>query len=158
MTDTFGSRGGNVADLDRARALHEVHKREWTQAVKARIRRAFREQATVHADDIDDIGLPAEHRNIIGGQLGSLVSSGAIVEVDRRKSSNPARRGAKSSVYALTDEGRRRLLEGTVTDKRGGAARFQPATAAAPVSAPTQLALVDPPPQRPSYLDPDLAA
>jgi hypothetical protein len=62
-----------------------------------------------HADDLDHLGIPDEHRNIIGSQTAKLVNQKWIEEAGRRKSILPSRNGAKSGIYKLTDLGKSRI-------------------------------------------------
>jgi len=67
----------------------------------------------VHADDLEPY-FPAEHvercRMLTGAQFGSLASRRYITEVGRRKSSVPARKGAKSTEWQFTLKGRQKLV------------------------------------------------
>lgn len=74
--------------------------------------------APVHADDLES-AFPEQYRDIcrklVGAQFGSLASRHYIEEVERRKSSVPSRKGAKSGVFAFTAKGRHTLV-GTSAD------------------------------------------
>jgi len=63
-----------------------------------------------HADDLDHLGIPDEHRNIIGSQTAKLVNQKWIEEAGRRKSILPSRNGAKSGTYRLTPLGKQKLV------------------------------------------------
>lgn len=67
----------------------------------------FRQHPTgqFHADDLEPLGIPDEHRNVIGSQIAKLVNQKWIVECGRRKSVVPSRNGAKSNEYRLTERG-----------------------------------------------------
>jgi|GEM_PF-4856834 len=110
----LGERGGNVHSLDEALDLHEITKPEWVALVKTRIMDIL-EQGSFHADDLRYLGVPEDHKSVIGNAVGALVRAGLMVEVGRRKSVAPERHGAKSSVYEITDKGRVKLAGVAVT-------------------------------------------
>lgn len=80
------------------------------------------EKGPVHADDLEDL-FPEEHRGLCrrltGAQFGSLASRHYIFEKERRKSSVPSRKGAKSGVFEFTRKGREKLT-GVDSDHREG--------------------------------------
>jgi hypothetical protein len=126
MTDRCGSRGGNVRDLDTARALQEEHKNRWTAAVRQAIRETFLSKGELHADDLAALEIPAEHQSIIGSQIARLVNRKLIVATDRRKCVHPAANGRKANVYKLTELGRKKLARisaGVPTPQGPGGAR-----------------------------------
>lgn len=66
----------------------------------------------VHADDLEPLFAPEVRdicRRLVGAQFGSLAARGYIVEKERRKSSVPTRKGAKSGVFVFTRKGREKL-------------------------------------------------
>lgn len=70
------------------------------------------ERGAVHADDLEDLFPDSDRtmcRKLVGAQFGSLASRHYIREKERRKSSIASRKGAKSSVWELTQKGRERL-------------------------------------------------
>lgn len=80
-----------------------------------------------HADDLESY-FPAEHvercRKLVPGQFGSLASRHYIKGIEYRKSTVPARKGGKSWVYILTEEGEGKLVglsAGGSPDGDGGA-------------------------------------
>ena len=81
---------------------------------------------TCHADDLEPL-YPANElerkrcRRLAGAQFGSLASSKLIREKERRKSSVPARKGAKSGVYEFTKAGWDRWGTAGVSSGRTGA-------------------------------------
>lgn len=97
--------------LQGVREAQEAAKAEWSAAIYAEIVRLLQVRGHFHADDLEPMGIPDEHRNLIGAQLGSLAARQYIHEVGRRRSANPARKQAKSGVYELTRVGRERLAE-----------------------------------------------
>lgn len=73
----------------------------------------------------------------IGGQFGSLAGRRYIAEVERRKSSVPTRKGAKSGVYVFTTKGRAQLVgHRTVDGGNGGPVSGEPAQSNAGVPEP----------------------
>jgi hypothetical protein len=69
----------------------------------------------VHADDLESLFPPEVRdvcRRLVGAQFGSLASRRYIVERERRKSSVPSRKGAKSGVFEFTKLGREKLTAG----------------------------------------------
>lgn len=107
-----GLRGGNVRDLDTARALQSTHKPDYVALVdQALLEALFAGQ--LHADDLADLELPPEHLNLIGTRIARLVNKRLIHEVGRRKGTSPASNGRKSGMYELTPKGRK-LMPATV--------------------------------------------
>lgn len=91
-----------IADV---RASQEAVKDHWSSAVREAIIDVLRRKGEFHADDLAELGIPDEHRNVIGSQVARLVNQHWMVECGRRKSAVPSRNGAKSNVYKLTREG-----------------------------------------------------
>lgn len=85
-----------VAD---ARALQEDAKAHWSMVVDEAIFRHFKVDptGTLHADDLESLGLPAEHRNCIGSQFAKWVNRSRMVECGRRASTVPSRNSPYSS-------------------------------------------------------------
>jgi hypothetical protein len=106
-----------VAD---ARALHEDAKAHWSMVVDEAIVRHFKADPTgiFHADDLEAIGIPDDHRNVIGSQIAKWVNRKRMVECGRRASTVPSRNGAKSNEYRLTERGAR-LVAGLDSDTDG---------------------------------------
>lgn len=101
--------------LAEARAEQEASelKSHWSQVIYQGIVSRL-EHGPVHADDLEAL-FPANDeeramcRKLVGAQFGSLASRHYIKEVDRRKSSVPSRKGAKSGVFEFTRKGRGKL-------------------------------------------------
>lgn len=87
------------------RADQEAAKSHWSGIVREAILHILRERREFHADDLANLGIPDEHKNIVGSQVARLVNQGWMVERGRRKSKLPSRNGAKSNVYQLTKAG-----------------------------------------------------
>jgi hypothetical protein len=116
-----------VAD---ARALHDDAKAHWSMVVDEAIVRHFKADPSgkFHADDLEALGIPDEHRNVIGSQIAKWVNRNRMVECGRRKSAVPSRNGAKSNEYRLTERGAR-LVAGLDPENREGIAdRIAPST------------------------------
>ena len=79
-------------------------------------------RSSFHADDLEPLGIPDEHRNVIGSQIAKLVNQRWLQETGRRKSTIPSRNGAKSGIYELTPLGRMKLLAGVGSDNPEGTA------------------------------------
>lgn len=120
-----------------ARSLQEAHKGDWSSAVRWAIAEALWTTGRFHADDLLDLNLPDTDRNVIGAQIGAALTRKWMVETGvRLRSANPARHGAKSSVYEITDLGREQLAgmldrrrDGSmagVNSSPGGCAAFSP--------------------------------
>jgi hypothetical protein len=73
-------------------------------------------------------------RKLVGAQFGSLASRHYIAEKERRKSSVPSRKGAKSGVFEFTQRGREKLAghraggRGEPSLSRSGAANATPSS------------------------------
>lgn len=93
----------------------DKEKARWTLMCREHLARTLLATGYAHADDFDALGVPDDHRNVIGSQMGSFVSRGWMVEVSRRPSANPKRKGAKSAVYQLSDKGRNELQKLGIT-------------------------------------------
>ena len=105
------------------------------------------ERGAVHADDLEDLFPDSDRtmcRKLVGAQFGSLASRHYIREKERRKSSIASRKGAKSSVWELTQKGRERLAGAGTHSPRTSLGIDTPAGNARRVSARTRL-----PPQPP---------
>lgn len=95
-------------------------KARWALIVREHIARTLLETGFVHSDDLDSLGIPDEHRNIAGSQMGGFVQRGLMVEVGRRASIKPSRKKAKSAIYRITDKGRRELTIGVSASESHG--------------------------------------
>lgn len=115
-----------------ARAIQEDAKGHWSAIVREGIIEVLTKTGGYHADDLDHLGIPDEHRNIIGSQTAKLVNQKWMVEAGRRKSILPSRNGAKSGIYRLTNLGREKLV-GVGADCPKGAGKA--CTPCLPVSA-----------------------
>jgi hypothetical protein len=103
--DTAVTQTRTVAD---ARALQEDAKAHWSMVVDEAILRHFKANPSgkFHADDLEALGIPDDHRNVIGSQIAKWVNRRRMVECGRRASTVPSRNGAKSNEYRLTERGR----------------------------------------------------
>jgi hypothetical protein len=106
-----------VAD---ARALQEDAKAHWSMVVDEAILRHFKADptGTLHADDLESLGIPDAHRNCIGSQFAKWVNRGRMVGCGRRKSEIPTRNAAKSNEYRITQKGRD-LIAGPGSESSG---------------------------------------
>lgn len=95
--------------------LAEVRERsnpDWLSITQEAILDVLRHHPTVHADDLEYLGIPDPYRNSIGSAFAALSSKRWIEGVDRRASRSRRRNSAKSGVYQLTNLGRVKLLAG----------------------------------------------
>jgi hypothetical protein len=99
-------RSAATPPIQAIREEQEAAKSHWSQIVREGIIDVLRGTGFYHADDLDQLGIPDEHRNIIGSQTAKLVNQKWIEEAGRRKSVLPSRNGAKSGIYRLTELGR----------------------------------------------------
>jgi hypothetical protein len=137
MTSRLGSRGGTTASLDEARERQERWKAEWSTRIKQSIITTLQRKGTWHADDLyaDLPELPADALNCIGAQVGNLVRRGAMREIARRRGTNPASHSRRSSVYEITETGRREIAGVSGTGAMATANRSaDPGDAKAPVA------------------------
>jgi hypothetical protein len=115
VSGAVGSRGGNVRDLDTARDLQAQvkAKRDWSGAIDEQIRLKLVGTATVHANDLDGLDVPAAHRNLIGTRMARYCNKGWMEPTtERRKVTHPAANGRKNPVYRITRKGWRELTVG----------------------------------------------
>jgi hypothetical protein len=92
------------------RAEQEAAKTHWSMIVREGIIEVLKATGAYHADDLDHLGVPDKHRNIIGSQTAKLVNQKWMIEAGRRKSVIPSRNGAKSGIYQLTALGKQKLV------------------------------------------------
>jgi hypothetical protein len=107
----IGERGGRTLSFEAAQRLHALYKDDWKRIIREGIAEVLNLSGEFHADDLRPLGIPADHKPVIGTVVGALVRQGKIVEVGRRRSEAPERHGAKSGVYALTELGRVKLAQ-----------------------------------------------
>lgn len=89
--------------LDDVRSEQDQAKSRWSAIVREGVIQALiADRDGFHADDLESLGIPDEHRNVIGSQIAKLVKEGCIQECGRRKSRHSSRNGAKSNVYRMT--------------------------------------------------------
>lgn len=92
-----------------ARRIQEDAKGHWSMIVREGICEVLRTTGYFHADDLAHLGIPDEHRNIIGSQTAKLVNQKWMVKRGERRSISPGRNSAKSGIYQLTALGRKSL-------------------------------------------------
>jgi len=104
-----------VRDLDTARELQgQVKaKRDWSGVIDEQIRLKLVGSAVVHANDLDGLGVPPEHRNLIGTRMARYANKGWMeATTERRKVEHPAANGRKNPVYRITRKGWQDLTAG----------------------------------------------
>lgn len=104
--------------LRAVRDQQEAAQPEWSDRIYWAIVDRLRD-GEFHADDLAPLAIPAERRNIVGAQLGSLVRAGFVVEVGRRKSQTVQGHSRKSGIYELTEKGRAKFLSVGAGLRRG---------------------------------------
>lgn len=118
---------GNPLQLVREEQAEKKHNRDLGGLIRQAIVDTIKTKGQVHADDLvtlypaGEVGLC---RRLATAQFGSLAASRQgheplITEKERRKSSIPERKGAKSGVYVFTKYGRETLI-GSCVDTPGG--------------------------------------
>jgi hypothetical protein len=89
------------------------HNRDLGGLIRQAILDRIKTTGECFADDLVDLypeGEVGTCRRLATAQFGSMVASGLIREKERRRSTIPARKGAKSGVYVFTEEGRATLV------------------------------------------------
>lgn len=141
--------GATIHPLAEVRTEQEQvkEKARWALIVREHMARTLLETGFFHADDLDPLGIPEEHRNIAGSQSGGFVARGVMTEIGRRASAKPSRKKAKSAIYEITEKGRAELtkLVGLSDNDKGGGdaadnARLAPGNAGLPSGAPVGVA------------------
>lgn len=106
MTDRRGARGGSIHSLAEARAVHGLTKPEVVELVDSAIWRVLADQGRVHADDLQDLEIPADSLNVIGNRINVFARRGWTEAVGWRKAANPASHGRMSRIWGVTERGR----------------------------------------------------
>ncbi len=109
----IGERGGSTATFEQAQRLIEHWKGDWSSLVRHRICESLIAKGEYHADDLVDLNIPADHKNVVGSATAWLVNKGWMKEVGRRRTTAAASKGRKAGVYAITDRGRWELGDDT---------------------------------------------
>jgi len=106
-----GSRGGNVRSVQEARELQEREKEKarYTLIAREHIARTLVETGWFHADDMQPLGIPEQHANVIGSQIASYVNRKLMTKVGERRCQHKAANGRKAAVYRITIKGRAEL-------------------------------------------------
>ena len=105
-----------------AHPLDEVRERQydadpdWLSVARMGICEVLRRQQFVHADDLEPLGIPDAHRNVIGSAFAALSLRKWIVAVDRRASKVRRRNCRKSGVYRATSKFPRTATAGVGVD------------------------------------------
>jgi hypothetical protein len=136
--------------LDKAREVQALQKekRMWRLVIEIQIGRTLLETGHFHADNLDPLEVPREHRQLNGTRTGGVSGEGLMVKTgDERARANPASNGRKSSIYRITRKGqqeftkwiddRERKLVGLGTGKHGDAR--EEAVHSSPLSTPASV-------------------
>jgi hypothetical protein len=99
--------------LDQVRAQQEASKEKgrWTLIVREHIADTLLSTGAFHADDLHSLGVPQQHKAIIGSQIAAFAARGYMVEAGRRKCEHKAANGRKAVVYRITKLGREKLAD-----------------------------------------------
>lgn len=95
--------------------VRELQERDpdWLGACKEAILQVLDRRPEVHADDLEELGVPDAHANCIGSAFSALRARGWIVSTGERRASTVRRRRArKSDVYRFTKLGRANRASG----------------------------------------------
>lgn len=107
-----GSRGGNVRSVAEARALQEAQKEKdrWSGLIDLQIEQTLLSTGVCHANDLDDLGVPPAHCNLIGTRMARFRNKGYMEPTtERRKVTHPAANGRRNPVYRITAKGWKEL-------------------------------------------------
>ncbi len=106
----IGERGGSTPDFETAQELLRQYKADWSLTIKAAIEATLAGTGYFHAEDLLELGVPADCKNCVGAQIQAQLRSGAMRETGvRRATKDPAGHGRRSAVYEITEAGRQRL-------------------------------------------------
>lgn len=98
--------------LDDVRGLLEEYKGDWTAIIREHARRTLLATGFLSAPDFDALGVPAEHCNIPGAQIGAFASAGYMEAVTFKRWSAEAKASRKSGkywIYRITEKGKEKL-------------------------------------------------
>lgn len=98
--------------LDEVRGLLEEEKPEWAVIVREHARRTLLATGYLSAADFIALGVPDEHCNLPGAQLGAFVNAGYMEAISFKRWSAEAKASRKSGkywVYRITLKGKEQL-------------------------------------------------
>lgn len=109
-SDTTAKRLDPASDAEspsiaQIRAEQERAKAHWSAIVHEGIVEALRERGEFHADDLIELGIPDEHRNVIGAQVAGVVGKRWMKKTGWRRSTAPSRHGNGAWIFELTEKG-----------------------------------------------------
>lgn len=100
--------------LDEAREVQALQKdkRMWRLAIEVQIGETLLATGYFHADDLDPLGIPAQHCQLAGTRTGAVRSEGLMEKTGvERARANPASNYRKAAIYRITAKGRRELAK-----------------------------------------------
>lgn len=98
--------------LDEVRGLHEEHKGDWTTIIREHARRTLLVTGYLSAADFLALGVPDEHCNLPGAQIGAWAKAGYMEAIVFKRWSTEAKASRKSGkywVYRITTKGKQKL-------------------------------------------------
>jgi len=98
--------------LDEVRGLLEEHKGDWTLIVREFARRTLFTTGYLSAADFTILGVPDEHCNLPGAQIGAFAGAGYMEAISFKRWSAEAKASRKSGkywVYRITQKGKEHL-------------------------------------------------
>lgn len=98
--------------LDEVRGLLEEHKGDWTLIVREYARGTLLATGHLSAADFTILGVPVEHCNLPGAQIGAYAAAGYMEAVTFRRWSaeqKASRKSGKYWVYRITHKGKEKL-------------------------------------------------
>lgn len=125
--------------LDEVRGLLEEHKGDWTIIVREHARRTLLVTGYLSAADFTALGVPDEHCNLPGAQIGAYANAGYMEAISFKRWSAEAKASRKSGkywVYRVTQKGKEQL--GPLTGIGGSGASSSEGTSLAAAADPSQ--------------------
>lgn len=111
-SDRSGTRDGNVRSVAEARSLQEAQKEKdrWSGLIDLQIEQTLLSTGVCHANDLDDLGVPPAHCNLIGTRMARFRNKGYMEPTtERRKVTHSAANGRRNPVYRITAKGWKEL-------------------------------------------------
>jgi hypothetical protein len=100
---------GDALDLVRGDAEESDEKARWTLIVREQIARTLMETGYFSVNDLEPLGIPAEHVNVCTSQIGSFASSKYMAKLTWHKSERVSRKGGPYWTFQITERGREKL-------------------------------------------------
>jgi hypothetical protein len=113
---------GDALNLVRGDAEESDEKARWTLIVREQITRTLMATGYFSVNDLEPLGIPAEHVNVCTSQIGSFASSRYMAKLTWHKSERVSRKGGPYWTFRITEHGREKfpaLLEDIRTQLAG---------------------------------------